>query len=57
MWQGGPWTAAVWEARGVIRLADGDAEQARAMFREAADAFARAGNQRDAERCLEAAGG
>jgi DNA-binding SARP family transcriptional activator/predicted negative regulator of RcsB-dependent stress response len=57
MWQGGPWTAGVWEVRGVIRLADGDAEQARAMFREAADAFARAGNQRDAERCLVAAAG
>jgi predicted negative regulator of RcsB-dependent stress response len=55
MWQGGPWTAAVWEVRGVMRLAEGDSEQARAMFREAADAFARAGNPRDADRCFEAA--
>ena len=55
MWQGGPWTGAVWEARGVLRQAEGDDAQARAMFREAAEAFARAGNQSDAKRCLEAA--
>ena len=56
MWQGGPWTGAVWEARGTLRQAEGEAAQARAMFREAADAFASAGNRSDAERCLEAAG-
>jgi hypothetical protein len=56
MWQGGPWTGAVWEARGVLRLAEGEDAQARAMFREAADAFAGAGNRSDADRCLEAAG-
>jgi DNA-binding SARP family transcriptional activator len=56
MWQGGPWAGAVWEARGIMRRAEGDLEQARAMFREAADAFARAGNKSDAARCLEAAG-
>jgi DNA-binding SARP family transcriptional activator/predicted negative regulator of RcsB-dependent stress response len=56
MWQGGPWTGAVWEARGALRQAEGEAEQARAMFREAAEAFASAGNRSDAERCLEAAG-
>jgi len=55
MWQGGPWTGAVWEARGTLRQAEDEAEQARAMFREAADAFASAGNRSDAERCLEAA--
>jgi hypothetical protein len=38
-------------------LAEGDAQQARAMFREAAEAFTRAGNKSDAERCLEAAAG
>ena len=54
MWQGGLWTGAVWEARGILRLAEGEGEQARAMFREAAQAFARAGNQSDAARCLEA---
>jgi tetratricopeptide (TPR) repeat protein len=55
MWQGGLWTGAVWEARGVLREAEGEGEQARAMFREAAQAFARTGNQSDAARCLEAA--
>ena len=55
MWQGGPWTGAVWEARGNLRQAAGEDEQARAMFREAAEAFARAGNQSDAARCLESA--
>lgn len=57
MWQGGPWTGAVWEARGNLRQAEGQDAQARAMFREAAEAFARAGNQSDAARCLEAAAG
>jgi len=54
MWQGGPWAGAVWEARGILRQAEGADEQARAMFREAAEAFARAGNRRDADRCLQA---
>ena len=57
MWQGGLWTGAVWEARGILRQAEGEGEQARAMFREAAEAFARTGNQSDAARCLEAAAG
>jgi DNA-binding SARP family transcriptional activator len=55
MWQGGQWTGAVWEARGILRKAEGEGAQARAMFREAADAFVRSGNQSDASRCLEAA--
>jgi len=55
MWQGGLWTGAVWEARGILREAEGEGEQARAMFREAANAFASAGYQSDAARCLEAA--
>lgn len=57
MWQGGPWIGAVWEARGNLRQAAGEDEQARAMFREAAEAFARAGNPSDAARCLESAAG
>src|SRR5581483_7566141 len=57
MWQGGLWTGAVWEARAILRQAEGEGEQAHAMFREAAQAFARAGNQSDAARCLEAAAG
>jgi tetratricopeptide (TPR) repeat protein len=55
MWQGGLWTGAVWEARGILREAEGEGEQARAMFREAAQAFASAGNHSDAARCLESA--
>jgi DNA-binding SARP family transcriptional activator len=57
MWQGGQWTGAVWEARAILREAEGEGDQARAMFREAAEAFARAGNQSEAARCLEAAAG
>ena len=56
MWQAGPWVGAVWEARGVLRQAEGDESQARAMFREAADAFERSGNHADSDRCLAAAG-
>ena len=57
MWQGGLWTGAVWEARGNLRQAEGDGEQARAMFREAAEAFERSGNQSDAARCRDSAAG
>jgi DNA-binding SARP family transcriptional activator len=57
MWQGGMWTGAVWEARGTLRQAEGEGEQARAMFREAAEAFVATGNRSDAARCLEAAAG
>src|SRR5207244_1405524 len=57
MWQGGLWTGAVWEARGILRQVEGEGEQARAMFREAAQAFAHTGNESDAARCLQAAAG
>jgi hypothetical protein len=56
MWQAGPWIGAVWEARGVLRQAEGDEVQARAMFSEAAEAFELAGNRADARRCRAAAG-
>jgi len=56
MWQAGPWIGAVWEARGALRQGEGDEAQARAMFREAAEAFEHAGNRADADRCLAAAG-
>jgi DNA-binding SARP family transcriptional activator len=52
MWNGGPWVAAVWEARGVQRRAQGNEEQAAALFREAATRYASVGRQRDSERCL-----
>ncbi|MGH7821795.1 MAG: BTAD domain-containing putative transcriptional regulator, partial [Candidatus Binatia bacterium] len=55
MWQGGPWVAAVWEARGELRLAEGDPSQAAALFKEAADGFARVGRTLDEERCRTAA--
>lgn len=51
MWQGGSWHAAVWEARGHLRLAEGDPAQAKALFREAADAFAKSGRTLDEARC------
>jgi DNA-binding SARP family transcriptional activator len=51
MWQGGPWTAAVWEARAALRAAEGDRAQADALLREAADEYARAGRKPDADRC------
>ncbi len=52
MWNGGPWVAAVWEGRAVHRRAQGSAEQASALFREAATRYAELGRPRDEERCL-----
>ncbi|RVC56976.1 hypothetical protein EN779_23055 [Mesorhizobium sp. M4B.F.Ca.ET.088.02.2.1] len=52
MWQGGPWVAAVWEARGVHRQARGESDQASALLREAAARYAELGRPRDQERCL-----
>jgi DNA-binding SARP family transcriptional activator len=51
MWQGGPWLAAIWEARGVLRRAEGDHAQAAALFREAAEQFAQARRPVDEARC------
>jgi tetratricopeptide (TPR) repeat protein len=51
MWQGGPWLAAVWEARAELRLAVGEGRQAAAFFREAADLFARSGHRLAEARC------
>ncbi len=56
MWPGGPWHAAVWEARGVLRHAQGDEEQAAALFREAAERFGGVGRPRDEARCRAATG-
>jgi tetratricopeptide (TPR) repeat protein len=55
MWQGGPWLAGVWEARAELRLAAGEPDQAAALFREAADLFARSGHHLSEERCRAAA--
>jgi DNA-binding SARP family transcriptional activator len=55
MWQGGPWLAAIWEARGVLRRAEGDSVQATALFKEAAERFAEARWPLDEARCRAAA--
>jgi tetratricopeptide (TPR) repeat protein len=55
MWQGGPWSAAVWEARGQLRLAEGRPDQAAALFREAAEMFADSGRSMAAARCRHSA--
>lgn len=51
MWSGGPWQAAVWEARAALRTAEGDRDQANALLREAADLFAQSGRPLDEARC------
>lgn len=55
MWQGGPWRAAVWEARGALRRAEGDGARAAALFREAAELFASVNRRLDERRCRDAA--
>jgi DNA-binding SARP family transcriptional activator len=55
MWQGGPWLAAIWEARGVLRRSEGDDAQAAALFKEAAEQFAQARRPVDEARCRAAA--
>jgi hypothetical protein len=55
MWQGGPWLAATWEARGELRLAELEPVQAAALFREAARGFGRVGHALAERRCLGAA--
>ncbi|NUP74486.1 MAG: SARP family transcriptional regulator [Sinomonas sp.] len=52
MWPGGPWHAALWEARGVLRRAEGRHDQANALLREAAASFAELGRPNDEARCL-----
>ena len=52
MWNGGPWVAAIWEARGVQRRARGNAEQAAALFHEAAARYLELGRVGDQARCL-----
>jgi DNA-binding SARP family transcriptional activator len=52
MWSGGPWAAAIWEARGVHRRAQGNAARATAGFSEAAARFAELGRPLDHARVL-----
>jgi hypothetical protein len=51
MWNGGPWVASLWEARGVERRAQGNAERALAAFSEAAARFGELGRPDDRARC------
>lgn len=51
MWQGGPWVAALWEARGVQRHAQGKEDRALAAFDEAASRYEELGRRRDQARC------
>lgn len=55
MWPGGAWHAAVWEARAVLRQAEGDTRRAAALYNEAADQFAELGRPLDHARCRAAA--
>ena len=55
MWPGGAWHAALWEARGVLRHAEGDTGRAAALFDEAADQFAELDRPLDRDRCRAAA--
>jgi len=51
MWHGGPWVAAVWEARGVHRLAQGKPDRALAALDEAATRFGDLTRPLDQARC------
>ncbi len=53
MWHGGPWVAAVWEARGVQRRAEKNAARAASAFEEAASRYAALGRPADEARCRE----
>jgi DNA-binding SARP family transcriptional activator len=51
MWHGGPWVAAVWEARGLQRRAESNDARAVAAFEEAANRYASLGRPTDETRC------
>ncbi len=51
MWHGGPWAAALWEARGVQRRAQKNEVRALAAFDEAATRYEELGRPRDQARC------
>jgi hypothetical protein len=55
MWPGGAWHAALWEVRGVLRQAEGDADRAAALYNEAADQFGELARPLDRDRCRAAA--
>jgi hypothetical protein len=51
MWHGGPWAAAVWEARGAQRRAERNEARAVSAFEEAASRYAALGRPADETRC------
>ncbi|WP_431301206.1 BTAD domain-containing putative transcriptional regulator [Tabrizicola sp. BL-A-41-H6] len=51
MWHGGPWVAAVWEARGIQRRAEKNDARAVSAFEEAAGRYASLGRPTDETRC------
>ncbi len=51
MWHGGPWVAAVWEARGIQRRAEKNDARAVSAFEEAASRYASLGRPTDEARC------
>lgn len=57
MWHGGPWAAALWEARGVQRRAQKSEIRALAAFEEAAQRYGELGRPRDQARCAASAAG
>ena len=52
MWHGGPWVAAVWEARGAQRRAEHNSAGMVSAFQEAASRYASLGRPSDEARCL-----
>jgi hypothetical protein len=56
MWHGGPWLAAVWEARGAQRRAEGNGARAVSAFEEAAGRYAALGRPIDEARCRDEIG-
>lgn len=53
MWHGGPWVAAVWDARGIQRRAENSHARAVSAFEEAASRYAWLGRPTDETRCRE----
>ncbi|MET0286546.1 MAG: BTAD domain-containing putative transcriptional regulator [Polyangiales bacterium] len=51
MWNGGPWAAAIWESRGLLRRAQGNEARALAAFDEAASRYQELGRALDKRRC------
>jgi DNA-binding SARP family transcriptional activator len=52
LWQGTAWQAAITEVRAHLRRAEGNADAAFRLLREAAELFAAAGQPLDVDRCL-----